>query len=267
MTRGSQQLPDEHDRKRPLWRRTWVRVSVGILLLLLIVGALAGDPEEEASDRAVRGAATPTATPSPTTDPEQEARAAVAQLLADGRFAAAAERLEAVGLERAADRVLRRGARALYRQARRAMNAGRYVVAKRLAVNARNLRSTGAITALITHADTEITAAREAARMARDQRTCTGTEKGTVRAGGGVPAGCDTFAAELAARRAQKEAEQAAASQCDPNYAGACLDPNSADYDCEGGSGDGPDYTGRVEVIGDDPYDLDRDGDGVACEP
>jgi hypothetical protein len=53
---------------------------------------------------------------------------------------------------------------------------------------------------------------------------------------------------------------------CDPNYAGACLDPNSADYDCEGGSGDGPDYTGRVEVVGDDHFDLDRDGNGVACE-
>jgi hypothetical protein len=53
---------------------------------------------------------------------------------------------------------------------------------------------------------------------------------------------------------------------CDPNYEGACLDPNSPDYDCEGGSGDGPDYTGRVEVVGDDHFDLDRDGDGIACE-
>jgi hypothetical protein len=55
-------------------------------------------------------------------------------------------------------------------------------------------------------------------------------------------------------------------SGCDPNYSGACLDPNSPDYDCAGGSGDGPDYTGRVEVVGDDHFDLDRDGDGVACE-
>ena len=53
---------------------------------------------------------------------------------------------------------------------------------------------------------------------------------------------------------------------CDPNYAGACLTPNSSDYDCAGGSGDGPDYAGYVEVVGDDHYDLDRDGDGIACE-
>ena len=55
-------------------------------------------------------------------------------------------------------------------------------------------------------------------------------------------------------------------SGCDPNYSGACLDPSSYDYDCAGGSGDGPDYTGRVEVVGDDHFDLDRDGDGVGCE-
>lgn len=55
-------------------------------------------------------------------------------------------------------------------------------------------------------------------------------------------------------------------SNCDPNYEGACLDPDSPDYDCEGGSGDGPDYTGPVTVVGDDHFGLDRDGDGSACE-
>jgi hypothetical protein len=55
-------------------------------------------------------------------------------------------------------------------------------------------------------------------------------------------------------------------NNCDPNYEGACLDPNSPDYDCEGGSGDGPDYTGAVTVVGDDHFRLDRDGDGSACE-
>jgi hypothetical protein len=53
---------------------------------------------------------------------------------------------------------------------------------------------------------------------------------------------------------------------CDPNYKGACLDPHASDYDCAGGSGNGPKYTGRVTVIGDDHFDLDRDGDGIGCE-
>jgi hypothetical protein len=54
---------------------------------------------------------------------------------------------------------------------------------------------------------------------------------------------------------------------CDPNYEGACLDPNAYDYDCAGGSGDGPEYVdGPVDVVGDDHFGLDRDGDGIGCD-
>lgn len=51
---------------------------------------------------------------------------------------------------------------------------------------------------------------------------------------------------------------------CTPGYT-PCLAPAS-DYDCAGGSGNGPAYTGYVKVTGSDPYDLDSDGDGGACE-
>jgi hypothetical protein len=44
-----------------------------------------------------------------------------------------------------------------------------------------------------------------------------------------------------------------------------CLPPAS-DYDCAGGTGDGPEYTGPVRVTGSDPYGLDADGDGYGCE-
>jgi resuscitation-promoting factor RpfB len=45
-----------------------------------------------------------------------------------------------------------------------------------------------------------------------------------------------------------------------------CLHPAS-DYDCAGGSGDGPKYvSGTVKVNGSDPYGLDSDNDGVGCE-
>lgn len=41
----------------------------------------------------------------------------------------------------------------------------------------------------------------------------------------------------------------------------------SDDVDCYGGTGDGPRYIkGPVSVGWDDPYDLDRDGDGIGCE-
>lgn len=57
------------------------------------------------------------------------------------------------------------------------------------------------------------------------------------------------------------------AAGCDSNYADACV-PISDDVDCAGGSGNGPSYfDGIARVVGNDVYDLDRDGDGLACEP
>jgi hypothetical protein len=52
--------------------------------------------------------------------------------------------------------------------------------------------------------------------------------------------------------------------ECHPSYT-PCVEIAS-DVDCEGGSGDGPGYTGRVLIIGPDEYDLDRNGDGIGCE-
>jgi resuscitation-promoting factor RpfB len=51
---------------------------------------------------------------------------------------------------------------------------------------------------------------------------------------------------------------------CTPGYS-PCL-PLAYDYDCSGGSGDGPKYTGLVKVTGNDPYGLDADNDGYGCE-
>jgi len=54
-------------------------------------------------------------------------------------------------------------------------------------------------------------------------------------------------------------------SSCHSGYSG-CLKVDAGDYDCAGGSGNGPNYTGTVQVYGTDPFDLDRDNDGVGCE-
>jgi resuscitation-promoting factor RpfB len=55
-------------------------------------------------------------------------------------------------------------------------------------------------------------------------------------------------------------------SDCHPSYVGACVPVGVSDVDCAGGSGDGPEYTGTVEVVGPDEYGLDDDGDGVGCQ-
>jgi hypothetical protein len=63
---------------------------------------------------------------------------------------------------------------------------------------------------------------------------------------------------------APSPAPQAQQSSCDSNYSG-CV-PIASDVDCVGGSGNGPAYTGTVQVIGSDIYDLDGDGNGWGCE-
>jgi beta-lactam-binding protein with PASTA domain len=55
---------------------------------------------------------------------------------------------------------------------------------------------------------------------------------------------------------------------CHPSYPDVCLRPAASDYDCEGGSGNGPYYvSGPLRVLPPDPFDLDgNDNDGWGCE-
>jgi hypothetical protein len=81
-----------------------------------------------------------------------------------------------------------------------------------------------------------------------------------------TPTNTVTVTARPKPRTADSEngADSGGSRNCTPGYS-PCLAPAS-DYDCRSGSGDGPKYTGPVRVTGSDPYDLDRDGDGKACE-
>jgi len=56
---------------------------------------------------------------------------------------------------------------------------------------------------------------------------------------------------------------------CTSGYSPCLVYHGGADYDCYGGSGDGPYYTepGIVYTVsGSDPYGLDADNDGSGCE-
>jgi hypothetical protein len=57
-------------------------------------------------------------------------------------------------------------------------------------------------------------------------------------------------------------------SNCDPSYPDVCIPIGAADYDCQGGGGNGPNYiAGIIRVLPPDPHKLDSDGDGFGCEP
>lgn len=107
-------------------------------------------------------------------------------------------------------------------------------------------------------------ARRHSARLRREARQAARRRQARHRAAEAPAA--EQREARVRAEAEAAEAEEETASSCDPNYSGACLDPAASDYDCEGGSGDGPYYTGEVTVIGSDPHGLDSDSDGIGCE-
>lgn len=47
---------------------------------------------------------------------------------------------------------------------------------------------------------------------------------------------------------------------CSPEYAGACVPDDAGDVNCTDL------YDTDFDSVGSDPYGLDRDGDGIACE-
>jgi len=105
---------------------------------------------------------------------------------------------------------------------------------------------------------------RHAAKLARSADTARAKGRG---AWGACEASTDyTGAWQTKRKRVPPPPGSGGGGNCHPSYTGACLNPALSDYDCAGGSGNGPGYTGRVRVVGPDVYDLDADDDGWGCE-
>ena len=219
-------------------RRGWL-VGVAVALLVLIAVS-SGGGEEAPEPRPTLDAdvaASPTPTPTPAAakpDPLVLARRRAKALARGGKYSAALGVLRRAG-ERSglARRLRRRGSRALLTRARRELAASHEDRARAYARRARRLGAVAA-GAVIRTAEAQAAAERAEARE----------------------------------RRRPPAAAPAASPGCDPNYSGECLDPGASDYDCAGGSGDGPEYTGPVEVVGNDHYDLNADPeeDSTGCE-
>jgi multidrug efflux pump subunit AcrA (membrane-fusion protein) len=269
---------DGSRRRRPWWQ--WVLGAfVGLVILTAIFGA---DDEQPA-----RGAAADTTAPAAVTTQTTpvgtiaDARAAVDE----DRYGAASVIARTAGAGAPAE-IRRRIANRIVRRSLAALARGDRARARALLAQAQSYATTASVRQARTslRAAQARAAARARARRAavaqrrRDraaQRAARATQREAARHDAARRAAARRDAARRAAARraaarraaAQREAAQRdAATACDPNYAGACLKADSPDYDCEGGRGDGPDYTGLVHVVGADRFDLDRDGDGIGCD-
>jgi hypothetical protein len=66
---------------------------------------------------------------------------------------------------------------------------------------------------------------------------------------------------------AASASDLSSSARCHSSYKGACLRVGIGDYDCGGGSGNGPNYVWKtVRVVGPDVFRLDADHNGLGCE-
>ncbi len=222
----------------------WGQYLVAFGVLVLITAAIAPGQDND-EDAAGAASATTTATVTTATQPSPTIADAQAAIGAN-HYAQAVSIGAQLGRE---DLVRRRIANQIARRATAAVRAGDRARASSLLRQAGRYPATHALTqarATYRAANARAAARAAATRAAAEQRR--------------------RVAAERKAAEEEATAATDSGGNCDPNYEGACLDPNSPDYDCQGGSGNGPDYTGPVRVVGTDRFDLDRDGDGAACE-
>jgi multidrug efflux pump subunit AcrA (membrane-fusion protein) len=225
-------------------RHPWWNWLIGGLVVLVILSVIFGDGDDPSRQ------ATTTVT---VTQPEQPVKtqtipAKNPALISDARKAVAADEYAkavaiAAALGREEEQLIRRQiANRIARLASAAVRAGDRRQAKTLLARADRFPTT-----------TLTRQARSSYRAAKAQ------------------AAEDAHARRLAAeqrrqaiaqrRRDQQAAEQTqpeSAGNCDRNYSG-CVAPYPPDVNC-------PQVNGPVQVLGDDPHGLDRDGDGIACE-
>jgi hypothetical protein len=246
-----------------------VAAITAFLIFLAVIGALFGD--DEPSQATPDGASTPSSSAEPTQEPDTKAakpkpaKSTVPRLGGLGS-AQAKRKLAAVGLvafvareipsPRPVGTVLRQ-LRAAGVSIREGSSVGLVLAAPYPLVPGTAGTSQAAATERLRGAGFQVRVTQEVVTSGRDGFVLRQTPVGSQRA---RPHSVIT----LVVANVVRPVVAPPPSNCTPGYS-PCLTP-APDYDCAGGSGDGPAYTGFVHVTGSDPYDLDADGDGLACE-
>jgi resuscitation-promoting factor RpfB len=254
--------PEAPRRSTPFWKQWWFWAIVVVLILIAAGAGIAETTQTEAEAGSPSPATSATTTPSPTPDPTPETES-VPDVDGDSVDDAVSE-LEAAGFSVSVETRLTNSApkETVLRQSEPAgslVEPGEgitltiaeplpkipKVVGKTLANAKRALKNAGF-------------------EVGRVRQQTSGKRKGTVISqspDARTSARPGRTVSLVTAKPAQKGQGR---GPCTPGYS-PCLPPAS-DYDCEGGTGDGPEYTGTVRVTGSDPYDLDDDNDGTGCD-
>lgn len=220
----------------PHWGQYTIVVAAALLIFALLTSGGSDDETDTAATETVT--VTSPAPPAATTTTEPPETLEDAQdVVEDNEYAKAIAIAAVLDQEEV---IRRRIANQLARRATAAVRAGNRSRASFLLQQANRYPSTSAVT----HARATYAVARQrAADRAQARR------------------------AAAAQAEAQRDAEEAAAAapepepssgDCDPGYSG-CVPAYPPDVNC-------PEVDGPVQVTGNDPHGLDRDGDGVACE-
>jgi len=228
--------------KRPWW--IWVLLAI---VGLLIIGAIAGDPDKDSDEQSAQQATTSRgsnqAGGTDTTGVAEPPRtiADAREAVDDDDYTTAVAIATAIGANEAAT-IRKRIANRLARRSLAALRAGSRGRARTLLIEANDYP----MTTQMTQARTSYKAAKARAAQRKRDAVAAKTQR----------------AAEARAREAERDAADQAESDggsgCASGYSG-CVPAYPPDVNC-------PEVDGPVQVTGDDPHGLDRDGDGVACE-
>jgi hypothetical protein len=243
-------------------------VGSGVLGLLVLIGLLASGSDREPTETALPAQASspslqPTSAPSTPTPTPKLARVPVVEGLS---LARARRELRAAGLEvgdidrrpssKRKDTVLKQGiAEGTELESRSSVPL--VVAAPLPRVPSVVGKSEASAVTVLKNAGFKVKKTTETRTTGRDEVVLRQSPSG------GTPAKANSVV-RIVISNVQRPPRADSSRNCTPGYS-PCLPPAS-DYDCAGGSGNGPKYTGPVRVTGPDPYDLDRDGDGVGCD-
>ena len=254
--------PEVPRRSTPLWKRWWLWAIVVVLILIAAGAGIAETTQTEAEAGSPSPATSATTTPSPTPDPMPETET-VPDVDGDSVDDAVSE-LEAAGFSVSVETRLTNSApkETVLRQSEPAgslVEPGEgitltiaeplpkipKVVGKTLANAKRALKNAGFEVGKVTQ---QTSSQRKGSVISQSPAARTSARPGRA---------VSLVTAKPAQRRQGR-------GPCTPGYS-PCLPP-APDYDCSGGTGNGPEYTGTVRVTGSDPYDLDADNDGTGCD-